>query len=188
MNAIAVYCGSSKGRNPIYTETAKNLGRVLSEKGIKVVYGAGNVGLMGELANATLEHKGYIIGVIPYFLKELEVCHTGLTELLVTETMDERKVKMVALSEGTIILPGGYGTMDELFELLTLVQLKQERQAIGILNVNGYYDPLLQQVKLMHQEGFLREAHLNMMVVSDDAADLIEKMEAYEPDQLDKWI
>ena len=188
MQSIAVYCGSSKGTNPVYAEAARALGKTLAQRQIKVVYGAGNIGLMGELADAALAYQGHVIGVIPDFLKEKEVCHTELTELIIVKTMDERKVQMVAKSEGTIILPGGYGTMDELFELLTLVQLSQERQAIGILNVNAYYDPLLQQVELMHREGFLKEVHLKMIIVASEIDVLLDKMEQYAPEDMDKWL
>jgi hypothetical protein len=188
MKSIAVYCGSSKGKNPVYAQAARELGIALANQKIKIVYGAGNVGLMGELADAALEQDGYVIGVIPYFLKEKEVCHTELSELHVVDSMDERKVKMAAFSEGTIILPGGYGTMDEMFELLTLVQLSQDRQPVGILNVNGYYDSLIRQVQVMYTEGFLKEIHLKMLLVSDEIDELLAKMHAFDLPDVGKWV
>ena len=188
MNSVAVYCGSSKGNNPVYAQSARALGKALAQRNIKIVYGAGNVGLMGELAEEALAYQGYVIGVIPHFLKEKEVCHTGLTELFVVNSMDARKVKMAALSEATIILPGGYGTMDEMFELLTLVQLSQDRQPVGILNVNEYYAPLIQQVERMYTEGFLKEIHLKMLLVSDNIEELLAKMEAFDLPDVQKWL
>jgi uncharacterized protein (TIGR00730 family) len=180
MKAIAVFCGSSKGSNPIYARMARQLGEALVEANITMIYGAGNVGLMGVIADAMLEKGGKVIGVIPGFLKEKEVCHGGLTELFVVDSMHERKVKMAELSDGVIVLPGGYGTLDELFEMLTLVQLGQDDQPIGILNVNGYYDHLKQHIELMHRERFLREVHLNMVLFDTQIDSLLQQLQEYE--------
>ena len=188
MKSAAVYCGSSAGNKPVYAEAAKALGKALAQRNIKIVYGAGNVGLMGVLADEALAHQGYVIGVIPHFLKEKEVCHTELTELFVVDSMDERKVKMAKFSDATIILPGGYGTMDEMFELLTLVQLSQDTQPVGILNVNGYYDALIRQVQVMHEEGFLKEIHLKMLLVSTEIDDLIDQMQNFDLPDVGKWL
>lgn len=181
MKSIAVFCGSSKGANPIYARAARALGEALVQRKLKMVYGAGNVGLMGVIADAMLEKGGYVIGVIPDFLKEKEVCHGGLTELFLVKTMHERKVKMAELSDGVIVLPGGYGTLDELFEMVTLIQLGQDDQPIGILNVNGYYDPLLQQIERMHSDRFLRSFHKDMIMVETDIEALLDRMENYQP-------
>lgn len=180
MKSVAVFCGSSKGHRPIYSDYARQLGEILAEKKIWMVYGAGNIGLMGVIADAMLAKNGQVIGVIPHFLREKEVCHEGLTELYVVTSMAERKEKMAELSEGIIILPGGYGTMDELFEMLTLVQLGQADKPIGILNVDDFFTPLLQQIDHMVQEGFVRTFHGNLLIVSDDIIELLDKMKNFE--------
>ncbi len=188
MKAIQVFCGSSKGSNPIYTQAAKALGKAMAERNIQLVYGAGNVGLMGILADEVLAHKGTAVGVIPDFLKKWEVCHGGLTELHIVESMHERKITMIELSEGTIVLPGGFGTLDELFEVLTLVQLRQIEQPVGILNTNGYYDHLLAHFANMYKESFLKEIHKNMLLVSDDVDELLDQMLKHKPiENVDKW-
>ena len=176
MKSICVFCGSSKGFSPIYSEVAEKLGQSFAAKGIKLVYGAGNVGLMGVIADAVLGEGGEVLGVIPNFLKEREVCHTRLTELVVTETMHERKQIMEERSDGVIVMPGGYGTLDEFFEMLTWKQLHRHNKPIGILNVNGYYDPLMAHVQKMVEEGFLKEANVHLFCVSDSIEELIQKM------------
>lgn len=188
MQSIVVFCGSSKGENPLYIQAAKDLGVYLAKKGIKIVYGAGNVGLMGVLADAALAAGGEVIGVIPHFLKEKEVCHTELTQLFLVDSMYERKVKMAELSEGVIVLPGGYGTLDELFEMLTLVQLGQDNQPCGIWNVNGYFDHLILQLARMHQDKFLKDIHLKMLLVSKDLEDLMDQMQNWSLPVAGKWI
>ena len=189
MKSIAVFCGSSSGGHPIYAETAKELGAEMARQNLWCIYGGGNVGLMGVLADSMLEKGGKVIGVIPYFLKEREVCHDNLTELFVVDSMHERKVKMAELSEGVIVLPGGYGTLDELFEMVTLVQLSQEDQPIGILNVNGYYDHLIKHIERMEQEEFLKPDHKHLVIIKDNIQDLITAMQTYEPKpQIGKWV
>lgn len=189
MNAVLVFCGSNTGNDPIHAEQAKQLGYHLAETGKKIIYGAGNVGLMGILADAALAKEGYVIGIIPHFLKEKEVCHNELTELYLVSSMDERKVKMAELSDSVIVLPGGYGTLDELFEMLTLVQLNQANHPIGILNTNGYYDHMIQLLDRMHSEGFLKLQHRNLIHFSESIEDLIQQMEAYSPPPVSgKWI
>ena len=189
MKSIAVFCGSSSGASPLYAEAAKNLAAEMAKRHLWCIYGAGNVGLMGILADSMLENGGKIIGVIPHFLRELEVCHENLTELFVVNSMDERKVKMAELSEGVIILPGGYGTLDEMFEMITLVQLGQDDQPIGILNVNGYYDHLIKHIDLMVKESFVKPIHKKLVIVSHDINELLDKMNAYQPKPLTgKWV
>lgn len=188
MKSVAVFCGSSKGHHPVYSDQARLLGEALAKRNIWMVYGAGNVGLMGVIADAMLAQKGKVIGVIPHFLREKEVCHEGLTELYVVDSMHERKVQMAELSEGVIVMPGGYGTMDELFEMLTLVQLGQDSQPIGILNVENFFNPLLQQVDHMMEEGFVKSFHRNLLIVSNDIEELLDKMSNYEPQpEVGKW-
>jgi len=187
LNSICVFCGSRKGNNPIYEKAARQLGHAFAEKGIRLVYGAGNVGLMGIIADACLEKGGKVAGVIPHFLREWEVCHEELTELVLVDTLFERKVKMAELSQGSISLPGGYGTLDELFEMVTLVQLRRLHQPVGILNVDGYFDPLLSQIRHMYEEGFMSEKHYRFIQVAEDLDELLKKMEKWvEDNQVDE--
>lgn len=175
-NSICVFCGSRKGNNPIYEQAAGQLGYLFAEKNIRLIYGAGKVGLMGVMADACLERGGEVTGVIPHFLRRWEVCHEELTELVLVDTLFERKVRMAELSQASISLPGGYGTLDELFEMVTLVQLRQLYQPVGILNINGYFDPLLSQISHMHEEGFMSEFHYRLIQVADNLEELLQKM------------
>ena len=188
MRSIVVFCGSSKGGDPLYEEIARKTGESLARRKIKLIYGAGNIGLMGEMADAALATGGEVIGVIPYFLKEKEVCHEGLTELYLEDSMHERKIEMAKTSDGVLVLPGGYGTLDELFEMLTLIQLGQEQHPVGILNVNGYYDHLIAQLYHMRREGFLRKEHHQLVLVDDDLESLLNTMEQFKPvPAVGKW-
>jgi hypothetical protein len=188
MKSICVFCGSATGTDAIFTETAKMVGETLARRNIRLVYGAGNIGLMGLIADATLEAGGEVLGVIPDFLKEKEVCHTGLTELIVTKTMHQRKQIMEERSDGVIVLPGGYGTLDEFFEILTWRQLRLHDKPIGLLNVDGYYDHLLAHVQQMWHSGFLRESNLSLFCVSSDIHDLLEKMPVPLNLTAEKWF
>jgi uncharacterized protein (TIGR00730 family) len=188
MKAIAVFCGSSKGYNSLYTTCAKELGKVFANQNIKLVYGAGNVGLMGEIADATLASDGKVLGVIPDFLRAKEVCHTKLTELKVTETMHERKAYMDDNCDGVIMLPGGFGTLDEFFEMLTWKQLHLHQKPIGIWNIDGYYDHLLKHIEHMIKEGFVKEVNLKLFVVSSDLEKLLEKMQESSFEVVGKWV
>lgn len=152
---IAVFCGASAGRDPEVIEAAKEAGRAIARRGLGVVYGGGQVGLMGAVADAALGAGGEVVGVIPGFMVEKELAHAGITELIVVRDMHERKMRMHELSHAVIALPGGFGTMDELFELLTWRQLGLHAKPIGLLNVNGFYQPLLDQVARMERDGFL---------------------------------
>lgn len=188
MQSILVFCGSSKGFSPIYEAAARELGHLLAERDFKTVYGAGNVGLMGVLADAALEKGGHVIGVIPEFLKVREVCHHALSELHVVQTMDERKKKMAAISDAVIALAGGFGTLDELFEMATLVQLGQDVQPIGLLNTNGFFNPLIQQIDVMIKEGFVKEAQRDLILVDTDANRLLDRLVAHQVETMDKWV
>jgi len=189
MESVLIFCGANTGSKPLYTQVARDMGKTLAEKGTKIVYGAGKVGLMGEVAAAALEAGGYIIGVIPFFLRRREVCHEGLSKLYVVDSMHERKIKMAQLSDTVIVLPGGFGTMDELFEMLTLAQLGQGQHPIGILNVNGFYEPLLQQLDRMVEEGFLKPANRKLMVVAETVEGLLDQLDNFEaPPNEGKWI
>jgi uncharacterized protein (TIGR00730 family) len=179
MQSIVVYCGSNFGKNKIYAEAAYALGAELARRGIRLIYGGGNMGLMGRVADGAMEHNGSATGIIPNFLAKLEVAHKTLTELHFVDTMHERKARMVSLSDGVISLPGGYGTMDELFEILTWSQLRIFEGPIGLLNVNGFYDLLLLQLDKMVEEGFLHIDKRKLLVVSDNVTELLEEMEKF---------
>lgn len=187
MQSIAVFCGSSPGHNVIYTTATKKLGESMAEQGITLVYGAGNVGLMGVVADAVLSKEGKVVGTIPQFLVDKEVAHYGISELIITETMHERKQKMVDVAEGVIVLPGGIGTLDEFFEMFTWQQLGLHDKPIGILNVNGFYDHLLAHIKHMVQEGFLNDFHGDRIMVDEDPVRLIAKMKGQKIEYVDKW-
>ena len=188
MKSISVFCGANKGFDPVYAAAAVEIGQTFAQRKIRTVYGAGNVGLMGILADAALENGGEVLGVIPDFLKKKEVCHTGLTELIVTRTMHERKQIMADRSDGFIILPGGFGTLDEFFEILTWRQLRLHNKPIGILDVGGFYQHLLAHINNMLEKGFLRDANLHLFTVADNLPDLLKKMA--DPVNLveDKWL
>ncbi|HKK75348.1 MAG TPA: TIGR00730 family Rossman fold protein [Saprospiraceae bacterium] len=188
MKAIQVFCGSSLGNKQVYIDAAKRLGEIFLERQIDLVYGAGNVGLMGIIANTMLAGKGTVIGVIPEFLMAKEVGHSEISELILVDGMHTRKVEMYKRAEGTIVLPGGFGTLDELFEMLTLAQLEQHPHPIGILNINGYFDLLIQQLDHMVEEQFLRPFHREILLSDADPEALLKKMAAYEPaTNLGKW-
>ena len=188
INSIAIYCGSSKGFSKDYEATANAVGQRFAQQHIEIIYGAGNVGLMGVIANAALAASGKIVGVIPQFLKEWEVFHTGLTELIVTNTMHERKQIMADRADAFLILPGGFGTMDEFFEILTWKQLHLHQKPIGILNINGFYDPLLTYLKNMVQEGFVKEVNLDLILISTSIEDLLLKMQNHSTSKTGKWL
>ena len=188
MKSVAVFCGSAKGGNPIYEKLANALGAVLAQRRITLVYGAGNIGLMGAVADGALDQGGHVIGSIPHFIKDKEVCHTGLSELFTVDSMHERKQLMAERSEGFIILPGGFGTLDEFFEILTWKQLKLHSFPIGILNWNGYYDHLLAHIEHMIAEGFIKPEFRKMFIVEADAAALLDKMQGDSHAFGDKWL
>ena len=179
MQSIVVYCGSNPGKKALYAEAAYELGVALAKRGIKLIYGGGNMGLMGRVADGAMDNAGFVTGIIPNFLAKLEVAHKTLSELHFVDTMHERKAKMVSMSDGVIALPGGYGTFDELFEILTWAQLRIFHGPVGLLNVNGFYDLLLLQLDKMVEEGFLRPDNRALLVVAEDPATLLEKMEAF---------
>jgi len=188
MKSIVVFCGSGDGYDPIYRDTAYELGAVMGERKIQVIYGGAKVGLMGALADGALENNGTVTGVIPHFLKTKEVAHEGITEMILTETMHERKMKMHELSDAIIAMPGGWGTMEELFEMMTWAQLGLHRKPIGILNTNRFYEPFMALMDIMTEEGFLKELYRDMLIVSEDIFELLEKMENYQVPEIPKWI
>jgi len=173
---ICVFCGSGTGNQPVYAEAARALGAEMVRHGHTLVYGGGNVGLMGIVADSVLEHRGEVIGIIPDFLLKREVGHRGITRLEVVQTMHERKKRMADLSDAFIALPGGWGTLDELAEILTWVQLGLIQQPVGVLNTDHFFDPLLQQMRHMVDKGFLREVNLNRLLVHNEPQQLIESI------------
>jgi len=186
---ILVYCGSSKGHNEIYEQEAKRLVHALKRYDCELIFGAGSVGIMGVLADEYLKIGGHCVGVIPSFMEPWEVKHTGIQECFITESMHARKQLMANRADGVIALPGGFGTLDELFEMLTWKQLDLHQMPISILNTNGYYDHLLAQMQHMVDEGFLKMPNLEALQVEQDPDVLIDWMMAYEPEKMEKkWI
>ena len=188
MERICVYAGSNHGNDPAYAEAAAALARTLAERGTGVVYGGGKVGLMGVVADTALAAGAQVIGVMPQDLIDREIGHGGLTELRVVGSMHERKAQMAELSDAFIALPGGAGTLEELIEVYTWSQLGLHRKPMGALNVRGYYDGLAALLDHAVREGFLREQHRAALHVADDAAELLERFEGWEPATVGKWL
>lgn len=188
MKRITVFCASSFGTEKIYEEQARALGKTLVEQNIELVYGGANVGLMGAVADGALNAGGKVIGVLPNFLRSKEIAHLGLTELILVESMHERKTKMNDLCDGVIALPGGFGTLEELFEMLTWAQLGLHKKPIAILNVNGFYDALITLLQTMTEKGLLKEVNREMLLVSDNIDDLLNQMKNYVAPTVGKWI
>lgn len=188
LRRICVYCGSHSGSDPSHRSRAHALGVFLARSGTGLVYGGGNIGLMGALADGALSQGGEVIGVIPRSLMEKELGHRGVTELRVVASMHERKQMMVDLSDGFIALPGGFGTLDELFETLTWLQLAFHDKPVGLLNAGGFFDGLVEFIHHMSRKGFLRAEHAACLLVDDDPSRLVERMTAFRPPELGKWI
>ncbi len=185
---ICVFAGSSPGRQPQYVEAAQQLGEELCARGYDLVYGGGRVGLMGTVADSVLGHGGQVIGVIPEALAEKEVAHRGLTDLRVVTSMHERKALMAELSTAFIALPGGLGTLEELFEVLTWVQLGIHTKPCGLVNVGGYFNGLLEFISHAVEERFLKPDHQSMILVDSDIKALLDAVEAFVPPAVEKWL
>ncbi|TDX86670.1 TIGR00730 family Rossman fold protein [Epilithonimonas xixisoli] len=188
MKRVTVFCGSSFGTEEIYKSEATLLGKTLAKYQIELVYGGANVGLMGAVADGVLNNGGKAIGVLPNFLKSKEIAHENLTELILVETMHERKTKMNELCDGVIALPGGFGTLEEFFEMLTWAQLGLHKKPIAILNTDGFYDSLITFIQTMVDKGFLKEINRDMVLVSSDIDELIDMMKNYVAPDVTKWI
>jgi uncharacterized protein (TIGR00730 family) len=188
VTSLCVYCGSSSGKYPEYVERARAFGTEMARRDIALVYGGGKVGLMGTLADAVLAAGGKVIGVIPRQLVEREVAHPGLTEMHVVETMHQRKTRMYELSDAFVALPGGFGTMDEMFEMLTWAQLGLHRYPCAFLDVRGYYSQLRDMVDHMASEGFVRQTQRDSVWFGEDMAQLFEWMQGYQGDKVAHWI
>jgi uncharacterized protein (TIGR00730 family) len=188
MLSVCVFCGASPGADPAYADAATALGAFLASTGRRLVYGGGHVGLMGAVADAALAGGGTVVGVIPQSLVEREIAHTGLTELRVVGSMHERKALMAELSDGFVALPGGIGTLEELFEVWTWGQLGLHRKPYGLLNVGGFYDPLLGFLDHLVAQRFVRREHRDLVLVDDAAERLVHRMVRHDPPALPKWI
>ncbi|MBI4752083.1 MAG: TIGR00730 family Rossman fold protein [Acidobacteria bacterium] len=188
MNRICVFCGSNPGTNPAYVEAAVTVGNLLADRGLGLVYGGGHVGMMGTIADAVLARGGEVIGVIPVALAEKEVEHKGLTRLHVVKSMHERKALMADLADGFIALPGGFGTFEEYCEIITWAQLGFHHKPCGLLNVAGYYNHLLAMIDHGVDQKFIRPVHRQLVIDDTDADQLLERMEAFVPPVVDKWI
>lgn len=185
---ICVFCGSSMGHKKVYQEAAREVAGFFVQNNISLVYGGAKVGLMKILADTLLENHKEVIGIMPGMLVDKEVAHEGLSEFIEVKTMAERKAKMIALSDGFIALPGGFGTLDELSEILIYNQLRINDKPLGILNVNGYFDQLLAFFDHAVDEGYVRAEHRNNLLVSDNISELMMKMQAYRPVSMGKWL
>jgi len=185
---LAVFCASSDGNDKEIFDTAYAVGKRLAENKIRLVYGGSKLGLMGQVAKGAMENGGKTTGVIPDFLKTKEVVHTGLDKLITTQDMHERKLTMNELSDAFISLPGGFGTFEELFEIVTWAQLGLHRKPIGLLNIDGFYDDLIQMLDKMTAKGLLKQDNLDILLVSDNFEDLLDQMRNYEPMPVPKWM
>lgn len=188
MNSITVFCGSSFGSDDVYKEQAALLGRTLAKQNIQLIYGGANVGLMGAVADGALDEGGKVVGVIPHFLQSKEIAHNQLTELILVETMHERKTRMNDLCDGVIVLPSGYGTLEEFFEMITWAQLGLHQKPIGILNIDGFYNDLIKLVQTMVDKGFLKQINREMLLISNTIDELLEMMRNYQAPTVGKWI
>lgn len=188
MKSVCVFCGSSIGDKPIYRETAALLGRKLASLDIRLVYGGGNVGLMGMMADAMLEAGGDVLGVIPQSLVDWEVAHRGITELVIVQSMHERKARMAESSDAFIALPGGFGTFEEFCEVLTWSQLGLHAKPCGMLNIDGFYDPLLALFDRAVQDRFLKPEHRDLVIAETDIDALLSRLSEYQPISVSKLI
>ena len=186
MKRIAVYCGSSPGKNPAYMEAAVSLGKVLADRNITLVYGGGSVGLMGILARAVVEQSGNVIGVIPKAIAEMEVAYTDLQDLRIVDDMHSRKALMADLADAFIALPGGLGTVEELMEILTWSQLGFHQKPAGILNIAGFFDPMLAFLERLSEEEFIAPEHKSMLMVDNSPEGLLQRFSEYTPPRVDK--
>jgi uncharacterized protein (TIGR00730 family) len=188
MNRLCVYCGSSAGKNPGYSQAAQQLAEELVKRGIGLVYGGASIGIMGLLADAVLANQGEVVGVIPQALVDKEVSHTGLTDLIIVSSMHERKAMMADLSDGFIALPGGLGTLEELFEILTWAQLGFHQKPCGLLNIDGYYDGLTAFLNHAVEEEFVKPIHRSMLRVERCPIDLLDAFSNYQPPLVEAWL
>lgn len=187
MNNIVVYCGSNLGEDPCYSQAARELGRTIAERGSRLVYGGGGIGLMGEVASAALAAGGQVTGIIPTFLRHEEMAHGRLTELIITDNMADRRTKMIDRADAFIALPGGLGTYEELFEVLSAAQLKLHSKPIGLLNINGFFNPITTLLQHTASQGFMPAANTGLVCTDSSIPALLNKMAAYRFQDAPKW-
>ena len=185
---IAVFCGSSAGNDVRYGQQAKALGEAMVNNQMNLVYGGGNIGLMGMIANTVLDLGNKVTGVLPHFLNRKEVGHVALSKLILVDSMHERKQRMSELADAFIAMPGGFGTLEEVAEMLTWAQLGLSKKPLGFYNVNGFFDPLIAQFDKMEEEGFLKPQNRRIAIVDDDPELLLSKLREYEPIEVPKWM
>ena len=188
LSSVCVFCGSNSGNDGAFTEAARQLGAALAKREIRLVYGGGCVGLMGILADRVMECEGEVYGVIPRGLAVREVAHTGVTRLIVVDTMHQRKARMESLSDAFIALPGGYGTLEELLEITTWAQLGIHRKPIGILNVNGFYDPLQKLIEEAIDHGFIRPPYRDLLFFETEVESLLNRLNRFELPRVPDWL
>jgi uncharacterized protein (TIGR00730 family) len=188
IRTLCVFCGSNTGANKIYRVAAQSMGRMLVRRGCRLVYGGGSVGLMGVLADTVLKQGGHVTGIIPTALAHKDVLHQGLSETHVTDNMHERKAKMAELSDAFVAMPGGYGTLEEVFEVVTWAQLGLHNKPLGILNTGGYYDGLLDCIDAAVVEGFIKPEHRKLIIVGSEPDALFDALARQQPPTVEKWI
>lgn len=188
IKTVAIFCGSRSGASDVYIQGAKTVGKELAKRNISLIYGAASVGIMGAVADSVLENGGHAVGVMPDFLQRKEIVHHDLSELIIVDSMHERKAKMADLADGFIALPGGPGTLEEFFEIYTWAQLGLHQKPCGLLNINHYYDPLITLYQHMLKEQFLDEKYRNMALVDEEITGLLNKFDAYEPPNIKTYM
>ena len=188
MKSLCVFCGSSHGNSPAFTATARELGEATAARGIELVYGGSHVGLMGVVADAVLAKGGKVFGVLPSFMADKELAHTGITELRLVETMHERKRLMVERAQGFVALPGGFGTFEEIFEAITWAQLHLHKFPCALLNVDGYYDSLAEFLRTSVEKGFVKPEQFDALIVAESVNELFERFGTFKPEASEKWI
>lgn len=189
MKSVCIYCGSSDQVREEYLQAARSMGEAIAHRGLQLVYGAGSTGLMGALSDAALQAGGEVIGVIPGYFNTPQLAHNGLTRLEVVETIHQRKARLIELADAFIALPGGFGTLEELFEILTWAQIGLHAKPVGLLNVRGYFDPLFNLVEHIRAEGFIYDEHRALFTQAEDPQNLLDALENHvHPDGLERWL
>ena len=188
LDSVCVFCGSNSGINPVYSRAAQDLGDLFATSSIRLIYGGGNVGLMGKVADTVMASGGEVVGVIPQSLAARELAHQAITELHVVDSMHARKALMAELADAFVALPGGFGTLEEICEVITWCQLGIHQKPCVLLNINGYFDPLLSQIERGVTEGFIRPEHQGIVLAASNASELMTIMQDFQPLQLEKWI
>ena len=188
MKRICVYCGSNPGANPAFADAARQLGNLLADRGLWLVYGGASVGVMGAVADGVLENGGHAIGVLPHFFASKEIAHDGLDELIIVNSMHERKARMAELSDGFVALPGGWGTIEEIFEMLTWAQLGHHEKPCGLLNVDSYYDELAAFLEKAIENRFVKDEFRPMMMIDESSGSLLDRFADYSAPHVRKWI